>query len=138
LSSSARSWIASRTGPERGAAVDTAADKIKKAGGAPQIVLEPTVDILATLGRSKPAGQVLVGFAAETTALRENAEAKLQPKGADLIVGNDVSAPGAGFETDTNEVVILSADGATNIPQASKRSIAGAVLDAVKAIRSSS
>ncbi len=110
--------------------------KIKKAGGLPQVALEPTVDILAALGASKPAGQTLVGFAAETDALRQNAQAKLRAKGADLIVANDVSTPGAGFEHDTNEVVILSATGATEVPKADKRDIARAVLDAVTSTRS--
>ena len=110
--------------------------KIKKAGGAPEIVLEPTVDILAALGAAKPAGQTLVGFAAETDDVRANARSKLAAKGADLIVANDVSAPGAGFEHDTNEVVLLSAAGATEVPQAGKRQIAKAVLDAVTTLRS--
>jgi phosphopantothenoylcysteine decarboxylase/phosphopantothenate--cysteine ligase len=114
----------------------SAADgKIKKAGGIPEVVLEPTVDILAALGRAKADGQVLVGFAAETDSLRQNAEAKLRAKGADLIVANDVSAPGAGFEHDTNEVVILSSDGAVEVPLADKRSIAGVVLDTVTSVR---
>ena len=78
-----------------------------------------------------------MGFAAETDAVRQNAETKLRAKGADLIVANDVSAPGAGFEHDTNEVVILSATGATEVPKADKRVIARAVLDAVSSIRSS-
>jgi len=110
--------------------------KIKKARGAPEVVLEPTVDILAALGAAKPAGQTLVGFAAETDDLRANAESKLRSKGADLVVANDVSAPGAGFEHDTNEVVLLTADGATDVPQADKRAIARAVLDAVTTLRS--
>ena len=110
--------------------------KIKKAGGVPEVVLEPTVDILAALGRSKPAGQTLVGFAAETDAVRENAAVKLRAKGADVIVANDVSAPGAGFEHDTNEVVILTADGAAEVPMADKRTIARAVLDTVTSLRS--
>ena len=113
----------------------TADRKIKKAGGAPELVLEPTVDILAALGAAKPAGQTLVGFAAETDDVRANAESKLAAKGADLIVANDVSAPGAGFEHDTNEVVLLSAAGATEVPQAGKRQIAKAVLDAVTPLR---
>jgi phosphopantothenoylcysteine decarboxylase / phosphopantothenate---cysteine ligase len=110
--------------------------KLKKADGAPEVVLERTVDILAALGTSKPAGQTLVGFAAETDDLRANAESKLRAKGADLIVANDVSAPGAGFEHDTNAVVLLSDIGATEIPLADKRTVAHAVLDAVTTLRS--
>ena len=114
----------------------TAGRKLKKADGAPEVVLEPTIDILAALGAAKPAGQTLVGFAAETDDVRANARSKLAAKNADLIVANDVSAPGAGFEHDTNEVVLLSAEGATEVPRADKRVIARAVLDAVTTLRS--
>ncbi len=112
--------------------VQVAARKLKKRDGVPEIALEPTVDILAGLGASKPPGQTLVGFAAETDALRQNASAKLAAKGADLVVANDVTAPGAGFEHDTNSVVILDADGTeTEVPLADKRVVARAVFDAV-------
>ncbi len=105
--------------------------KIKKADGTPEVVLEPTTDILAALGARRRKGQVIVGFAAETNDVRDNATAKLTQKQIDLIVANDVSAPGAGFEHDTNEVVILSAGGdATEISRTDKRSVARAVLDA--------
>jgi phosphopantothenoylcysteine decarboxylase/phosphopantothenate--cysteine ligase len=106
--------------------------KIKKAGGVPEIVLEATVDILAGLGARKQPGQTLVGFAAETDRVRQNASSKLVAKGADLIVANDVTAPGAGFEHDTNHVVILNADGTEReVPLADKRAVARAVFDAV-------
>jgi phosphopantothenoylcysteine decarboxylase/phosphopantothenate--cysteine ligase len=106
--------------------------KIKKRGGVPDIVLEPTVDILAGLGRRKRPGQTLVGFAAETDRVRQNATSKLVAKGADLIVANDVTAPGAGFEHDTNHVVILNADGTEReVPLAEKRAVARAGLGAV-------
>ncbi|MFV0525676.1 MAG: bifunctional phosphopantothenoylcysteine decarboxylase/phosphopantothenate--cysteine ligase CoaBC [Acidimicrobiales bacterium] len=111
--------------------VSVADAKLKKRDGIPQIILEPTIDILAALGRSKPAGQVLVGFAAETNDLRANAAAKLVAKGADLIVGNDVSAPGVGFAHDTNAVTILAADGETiEVPLTDKSNVARAVLQA--------
>ena len=116
--------------------VTAAGGKIKKDAGVPEIVLEPTPDILAGLGAAKPAGQVLVGFAAETSDLLANAESKLRRKRLDLIVANDVSAPGVGFQHDTNEVTILAADGAaTTVSLTDKRSVARAVLDAVVAIR---
>ena len=116
--------------------VDIADEKIKKGDGVPQVVLEPTVDILAALGATKQAGLVLVGFAAETTDLDRNAKAKLERKGADLIVANDVSAPGAGFAGDTNEVTIHGADGSrTVVPMASKAVVADAVLDAALGCR---
>jgi phosphopantothenoylcysteine decarboxylase / phosphopantothenate---cysteine ligase len=106
--------------------------KIKKQGGVPQIVLEPTVDILAGLGERKRPGQTLVGFAAETDRVRQNASSKLVAKGADIIVANDVTAPGAGFEHDTNQVVIMHADGTEHeVPLADKRAVARAVFTAV-------
>jgi len=109
-----------------------ATTKIKKDEGVPEIVLEPTVDILAGLGRTKRPDQTLVGFAAETEQVRQNAASKLVAKGADLIVANDVTAPGAGFEHDTNSVVILNADGTEReVPLADKRAVARAVFDAV-------
>lgn len=113
--------------------------KIKKGDRPDQIVLEPTHDFLVDLGRHKPEGQILVGFAAETDDLVANARAKLEAKNLDLIVANDVSEPGVGFEHDTNKVMILSAsriehDGALT----DKRAVANAVLDAVVAARMSS
>jgi phosphopantothenoylcysteine decarboxylase / phosphopantothenate---cysteine ligase len=106
--------------------------KIKKDEGLSEIVLEPTHDFLVDLGRRKRDGQTLVGFAAETDDVVANAGVKLARKHLDLIVANDVSAPGAGFGHDTNQVVILSASGMRhNVPLAGKRAIADAVLDAV-------
>jgi phosphopantothenoylcysteine decarboxylase / phosphopantothenate---cysteine ligase len=114
-----------------------AVQKIKKAGGVPEVELEPTADILAALGARRRAGQTIVGFAAETDDLRANAADKLVRKGIDLIVANDVSAPGVGFEHDTNAVVILGADGAAQeIPITDKRAVARAILDAVSTTRS--
>jgi phosphopantothenoylcysteine decarboxylase / phosphopantothenate---cysteine ligase len=115
--------------------VQPSGTKLKKQAGPPQIVLEPTPDILAGLGARKPAGQVLVGFAAETEDLVENARTKLERKGLDLIVANDVAAPGAGFQHDTNAVTILSATSEPVIvPLADKRVVARHVLDAASAI----
>ncbi len=116
-----------------------ATQKIKKGDGVPRLQLERTEDILAGLGGSKPSGQVLVGFAAETNDVGQNAKAKLSSKGADLIVANDVGAPGVGFGTDTNEVTIFAADGTeTAVPMASKLAIANEVLNAALAKRDSS
>ncbi|MFZ6002731.1 MAG: bifunctional phosphopantothenoylcysteine decarboxylase/phosphopantothenate--cysteine ligase CoaBC [Actinomycetota bacterium] len=117
--------------------VRAAAQKIKKAGGAPEIDLEPTTDILAALGTRRRAGQTIVGFAAETDELWANAADKLARKGIDMIVANDVSAPGAGFEHDTNAVVILCADGSQReISLTDKRAVARAILDQVSTTRS--
>jgi phosphopantothenoylcysteine decarboxylase/phosphopantothenate--cysteine ligase len=102
----------------------------------PEIVLEPTPDILAGLGAAKRPGQVLVGFAAETDDLLANARAKLAAKRLDLIVANDVSAPGAGFGHDTNAVVLLRPDAEpVTVGLRDKRAVARAVLDAVVAVR---
>jgi phosphopantothenoylcysteine decarboxylase/phosphopantothenate--cysteine ligase len=114
--------------------------KIKKEHGVPEIVLEPTADILAGLGAAKRPGQVLVGFAAETSDLLANAESKLRRKDLDVIVANDVSAPGVGFQHDTNAVTIICADpngGApthTSVTLADKRTVARAVLDSVSRV----
>jgi phosphopantothenoylcysteine decarboxylase / phosphopantothenate---cysteine ligase len=107
--------------------------KIRKASGPPQLVLEPTLDVLAALSSRRRNGQVLVGFAAETESVVERSMEKLASKGVDLVVGNDVAADGVGFSHDTNAVTIVSADGRTDIPLTSKRVVADAVLDAAVA-----
>ena len=114
-----------------------AGEKLKKTDGPPEIVLEPTTDILAELGRRRRPGQTIVGFAAETERMREHAAEKLARKGIDLIVANDVSAPDAGFEHDTNRAVILDAEGRSlDVPLSDKRDVARTVLDAVARRRS--
>jgi phosphopantothenoylcysteine decarboxylase/phosphopantothenate--cysteine ligase len=105
---------------------------LSKEDGVPEVVLEPTPDILAGLAGRRTPGQVIVGFAAETHDVVERGRRKLGRKGVDLLVVNDVSAPGVGFDHDTNAVVILDADGsATEIPLTSKNAVANAVLDRV-------
>jgi phosphopantothenoylcysteine decarboxylase / phosphopantothenate---cysteine ligase len=117
---------------------ETADKKIKKDDGPLEIALEPTHDFLVDLGARKPAGQVLVGFAAETGDLVENARHKLVSKNLDLIVANDVLEPGAGFEHDTNKVMILSSAGIEHDGALTdKRAVASAVLDAVVTARAS-
>ena len=116
--------------------VRVAEQKIKKGDGVPLVELRPTVDILAELGASRPPGQTLVGFAAETTDVAAHAAHKLRSKKVDLIVANDVAAPGVGFEHDTNEVLILGSDGEQHhVPLSDKHAVADAVLDAVVGIR---
>ncbi len=106
--------------------------KLKKHEGIPEIVLEPTHDFLVDLGREKPPGQVLVGFAAETDDLVDNAASKLRTKRLDLIVANDISQPDAGFEVDTNRAVILDAEGGVDpLPLLAKSDLAGVILDKV-------
>ena len=92
----------------------SAKDKIKKEGGAPQIELEATDDILKAVsshngGKTRP--QVVVGFAAESRDLLENASNKLKSKGLDMIAANDSSAGDAGFAVETNRITLLFADG---------------------------
>lgn len=110
-----------------------APEKIKKADGAPELVLEPTPDILATLGERRQ-GQVLVGFAAETERVREHASEKLARKRVDIMVANDVSEPDAGFEVDTNRAILLDSSGSVEeIPLLTKTALAAVILDRVAA-----
>jgi phosphopantothenoylcysteine decarboxylase/phosphopantothenate--cysteine ligase len=97
------------------------------------VELEPTADILRELGAARSDGQVLVGFAADVgeTGLAR-ARAKLEAKGADLIVFNDVAREGIGFDAAENEVVLVSRAGERTVSRARKESIAAAVLDAVE------
>jgi phosphopantothenoylcysteine decarboxylase/phosphopantothenate--cysteine ligase len=111
--------------------------KLHKADGVPELILEPTPDILSELGRRRQKGQVLVGFAAETEQVTERATAKLISKGVDLMVANDVSAPGVGFDHDTNEVTIFGSDGAAwEVSLCGKDAVASAILDRVSALLS--
>jgi phosphopantothenoylcysteine decarboxylase/phosphopantothenate--cysteine ligase len=106
--------------------------KLAKEDGLPELVLEPTPDILIGLVARRVPGQVIVGFAAETNDVLARGRAKLARKGVDLLVVNDVSAPGAGFDHDTNAVSILGADGSTtDVALTSKEAVAEAVLDSV-------
>jgi phosphopantothenoylcysteine decarboxylase/phosphopantothenate--cysteine ligase len=116
-----------------------AAQKVAKSDGL-DLRLEKTPDILAALGKlrglprasrgdSESRGPVLIGFAAETHDVVAHAREKLQRKGADLIVANDVTQPGAGFEVDTNAVTLVSREGAEELPVQSKTAIATQILD---------
>jgi len=108
-----------------------AARKMKKDEAVHEVTLESTPDILAEVGKRK-GRRILVGFAAETEDLVENARKKLQRKNLDLMVANDVSQPDAGFDADTNAVKILDAQGKVEeLPVQSKRSVADRVLDRV-------
>jgi phosphopantothenoylcysteine decarboxylase/phosphopantothenate--cysteine ligase len=108
-----------------------AREKIKKDERVPEVTLESTPDILAEVGKRK-GGRILVGFAAETHDLVANASKKLQRKNLDLMVANDVSQPGAGFDADTNLVKILDAKGAVEeLPLLPKPAVADRILDRV-------
>ncbi len=105
--------------------------KQKKHPGTEQLTLVPNPDILAELGRKKTS-QVLVGFAAETEKLLNHAMAKLKAKNLDVIVANDVSAPGSGFAVATNRATIITRDGKVEqLPLMSKEALAHRVLDVV-------
>lgn len=107
-------------------------DKIKRSEGVPEIVLEPTPDILRELVRHRKSAQLLIGFAAETRDAIESARSKQIDKGVDMLVVNDVSSPGVGFDHDTNAVSILGADGVVfEVGLATKREVAGAILDRI-------
>jgi len=112
-----------------------AAQKIKKGAQSLQLELERNPDILAELGRL-PGRRLLVGFAAESEQLLVNARQKLEAKNLDLIVANDITAEGAGFDVETNQVRLLYRDGRQQeLPLASKYEIAGQLLDAVRDLR---
>ncbi|HEX4663614.1 MAG TPA: bifunctional phosphopantothenoylcysteine decarboxylase/phosphopantothenate--cysteine ligase CoaBC [Terriglobales bacterium] len=107
-----------------------AQQKIKR-NGPMTLDLEATPDILAELATRRRAEQLLVGFAAETQNAVENGRLKLRKKGLDAIVVNDVSKPGIGFDSDRNEVTILTPDSEVSLPETSKSKIAHRILDVV-------
>lgn len=106
--------------------------KIKKQNGLAEVKLEPTRDILAEISKARRPDQFLVGFAAETERVDEYAQAKLRSKGLDLVVANDVTQDGAGFEIDTNIVTLFFPDGRKkHLPKMSKWDVAQRVLDEI-------
>ena len=108
-----------------------AAQKIKRAGESLSLKLEPTPDILSALALVKE-GQLRVGFAAETGDVAEHAQEKLRRKGLDLIVANDVTQQGAGFDVDTNIVTLFTRDGRRiDLPQMTKLDVANRLLDEI-------
>jgi phosphopantothenoylcysteine decarboxylase/phosphopantothenate--cysteine ligase len=109
--------------------------KVKKTAARISLELDPTVDILAELGRKK-GDFLLVGFAAETQNLQAEARRKLESKNCDMVVGNLVGASDLGFESDENEVVLILRTGETiALPRASKRAIADRIFDEVLNLR---
>ena len=110
-------------------------EKLKKRDGVPEVVLEPTTDVLALLGERKLPGQVLVGFAAETDHVEEHAAEKMAAKHVDMMVANDVSAPDAGFEVDTNRAILLYSSGSREeTPLLDKGDLADLLLDRIAAV----
>jgi phosphopantothenoylcysteine decarboxylase / phosphopantothenate---cysteine ligase len=116
-------------------AAEPAAGKLQRSGSL-ELSLEPTDDILASLASNRREGQTIVGFAAEHGGEAvERARGKLERKGADLIVLNDVSDPEIGFESDRNAVTLIAAGGETEVPIDSKDAVAEAILDEVDRLR---
>lgn len=116
--------------------VDRASRKLKKGSGGRVLALTETVDILRTL-RDDPLrdGVVVIGFAAETDDVVGNARAKLQEKGLDVIVANDVSADGIGIGSDDNAVTIITRGGVqTDVPRAPKQRIAATILAVIRPV----
>jgi len=109
--------------------------KIKKIAGPMTITLERNPDIIGEIAATK-GSRIIVGFAMESEQLLENARRKLLDKGMDLIVANDVTETGAGFQTDTNLITILDRQGNVDtFPLMEKRSVASVILDRVKRLR---
>jgi len=109
--------------------------KMKKTAARLSLDLEPTPDILAEVG-AKKGDQLLIGFAAETDNMVEEARRKMQQKNCDMVVGNVVSQPVTGFESDENEVVLVTRAGETiPLERASKRAIAGRIFDEALRLR---
>ena len=117
-------------------AKEVAPQKIKKQGGEPMtFTLVENPDVAATLGKAKRSGQVFVGFAAETNDVLAHARDKLARKNLDMIVANDVTRPGAGFDVDTNIVTLITKEGQEALPMMSKTEVAQRILDRALALR---
>ena len=116
---------------------EAAGQKIKRQAGALlALELEGTTDILAELGKRKSARQLLIGFAAETQNVLENAREKLLTKSLDAIVVNDVSQPGIGFDSERNAVTIITQHDVIDVPESSKWDVAQRVIETAIQLRS--
>ena len=116
--------------------VKNAHKKLKKQGdGALTLTFVPTPDVAKAVGEGKRDGQILVGFAAETETAVENARKKLDSKHLDMIVANDVTQPGAGFDVDTNIATIITHQQAESLPIMTKKALADEILTRALALR---
>ncbi|MBR5961457.1 MAG: bifunctional phosphopantothenoylcysteine decarboxylase/phosphopantothenate--cysteine ligase CoaBC, partial [Clostridia bacterium] len=114
----------------------TAKSKIKKAEGeALTLTLTENPDVAKAVGSIKKKGQTLVGFAAETDNVKKNAAEKLKKKNLDMIVANDVTMPGAGFNVDTNIAALITKKGVEELPLQTKRQLADVILDRIVSLR---
>ena len=115
---------------------EIAGQKIKKRGGEELVLrLVENPDVAAALGAAKRADQVFVGFAAETSDVLANAQGKLVRKNLDMIVANDVTQPGAGFDVNTNIVTLITREGSQPLPLMTKDEVADRILDRAMALR---
>ncbi len=115
---------------------EVAEQKIKKNGREEMTLrLRATPDVAKAVGERKREGQTLIGFAAETELVLDNAREKLKKKNLDAIVANDVTAPGAGFAVDTNVVTLITKDDVLSLPVLSKREVASRILDLALKLR---
>ncbi|MBR5302840.1 MAG: bifunctional phosphopantothenoylcysteine decarboxylase/phosphopantothenate--cysteine ligase CoaBC [Clostridia bacterium] len=113
-----------------------APQKMKKQGGADMVIeLVENPDVAATLGKNKREDQTFVGFAAETNDVLAHAQGKLVKKNLDMIVANDVTAPGAGFDVNTNIVTLITKAGMNALPLLTKDEVADHILDGILALR---
>lgn len=113
-----------------------APQKLKKQGdGALTLTFVPTPDVAKAVGEGKHDGQILIGFAAETETAVENARKKLDSKHLDMIVANDVTQPGAGFDVDTNIATIITHQQAESLPIMTKKALADEILTRALALR---
>jgi len=111
--------------------------KIDKSAGVPMLSLEPVDDILKGLATKRTAGQTLIGFAAEHGPSTVRARGKLEAKNLDMVVYNDISDEAIGFDSADNQVTLITPNGETQLPFASKRVIAEGIIDALVSLRSS-
>ena len=110
--------------------------KIKKADGEPLVLkMTENPDIARAVGELKKKNQTLVGFAAETDHVEKNAVSKLKKKNLDMIVANDVTVPGAGFNVDTNIAILITKKGSESQPLQTKRQLADVILDRILDLR---
>lgn len=110
-------------------------EKVKKSDDAMSIPLERTADILKYLGEHKPEGQFLCGFSMETQNMLENSRKKLAKKNLDMIVANNLKVAGAGFQTDTNVVTLITKDTELELPLMAKEEVAHYLMDEILARR---
>ena len=108
--------------------------KVKKSDSPVTLELVPNPDVAKSVGEQKTKTQVLVGFAAETENIVQNARAKLESKNLDVVVANDITMDGAGFAADTNIAALITRDSETSYQKMSKRELADYILDAAFAI----